>query len=182
MAKGVFFMKRSGLWSSLPNLISFARLVLSPSLLLAPSDLVLYLFLPLALSDALDGFLARLLKAQSELGKVLDPLADKVLLFTTLYVCTLRLEKMPVYLLASLFARDVFIVLGSLFLYLKKRRVKPARPLGKLTTFLVSLLVFVCLLGYQANLLVFLCLFLVYISWLDYALVGFKSLKSQTSS
>ena len=175
-------MKRSSLLSSLPNLISFTRLILSPTLLFVPTEFLLYLFLPLALSDALDGFLARLLRAQSELGKVLDPLGDKALLLSALYVCTLRIEKLPSYLLFSLLLRDAFLVFGSLLLYLKKRTIRPARTLGKLATLFLSLTVFLCLLGYYAPPLAYVSLFFVYASWFDYALSGLKSFKNQTSS
>jgi len=73
---------------TLPNLVTFLRILLIPLfilfLLIPNLPLAAGLFIILALSDAVDGFLARFLKQTSDLGKFLDPLADKILVLSGL--------------------------------------------------------------------------------------------------
>ncbi len=174
-------MERYYLLTNLPNLLSFLRLILGPTLLFAPRDYLILIFLPLALSDALDGFLARKLKAQTELGKVLDPLADKVMVLCGLLVCTFRLQLMPPAFLYAVLARDLFLLLGGAVLTSKYGKVPSARLLGKAFTFTLSLLIFLCIAGFYSQFILWISMFMLFLSWLDYALFGLKSLKSQTS-
>jgi cardiolipin synthase len=82
---------------NLPNLVSLTRLLLSPLMLFLEFPQAIALFILLALTDALDGFLARRLKQETDLGKVLDPLADKTLLLLALYVFTYRFQMIEPY-------------------------------------------------------------------------------------
>jgi cardiolipin synthase len=66
-----------------------------------------------ALSDAADGFLAKRYGWQSDLGAVLDPAADKLLLVTA-FVTLAYLRLVPLWLMAAAVARDAIIVLGAL--------------------------------------------------------------------
>jgi len=73
----------------------------------------LALFVAAAVSDGLDGYLAKRFNWTSELGKVLDPLADKLLL-VTVFVESAWLGLTPWWLTAAVVARDVMIGLGAL--------------------------------------------------------------------
>jgi cardiolipin synthase len=73
----------------------------------------LALFFAAAVSDGLDGYLAKRFNWTSELGKVLDPLADKLLLITV-FVESAWLGLVPWWLTAAVVARDVLIGLGAL--------------------------------------------------------------------
>jgi cardiolipin synthase len=66
-----------------------------------------------ALTDALDGFLAKRFGWTSELGKVLDPLADKLLLLTV-FICLSIVGIAPWWLTALVILRDLVIVFGAL--------------------------------------------------------------------
>jgi cardiolipin synthase len=66
-----------------------------------------------ALSDAADGFLAKRYGWQSDLGAVLDPAADK-LLMVTVFITLAYMKLVPLWLMATAVARDVIIVLGAL--------------------------------------------------------------------
>jgi cardiolipin synthase len=66
-----------------------------------------------ALSDAADGFLAKRYGWQSELGAVLDPAADK-LLMATVFITLAYMKLVPLWLMAAAVARDAIIVLGAL--------------------------------------------------------------------
>jgi cardiolipin synthase len=101
----------------IPNVISAARIVLvAPiAVALAHHQLVttLTLFCIAVVSDAADGFLAKRFGWQSDLGAVLDPAADKLLL-VTVFVTLAFLGLVPAWLMATAVARDAIIVLGAL--------------------------------------------------------------------
>ncbi len=108
----------SGLRRQIPNLISAIRILLvapiAVSLMQHRLALTIGLFGAAALSDAADGFLAKRYGWQSELGAVLDPAADKLLL-TTVFITLAYLKLVPPWLMAVAVARDAIIVLGALF-------------------------------------------------------------------
>ena len=107
------------LWSprQIPNVISSIRILLvAPiAVALAHHQLVtsIALFGVAALSDAADGFLAKRYGWQSDLGAVLDPAADKLLL-GTVFVTLAYLKLVPLWLMVAAVTRDVIIVLGAL--------------------------------------------------------------------
>jgi cardiolipin synthase len=74
---------------------------------------VLALFALAAFTDALDGFLAKRFDWTSELGKVLDPLADKLLL-VTVFVCLSATGLAPWWLTAIVILRDLVILFGAI--------------------------------------------------------------------
>jgi cardiolipin synthase len=74
--------------------------------------LAIVLFACAAVSDAADGFLARRFNWQSELGGVLDPIADKLLLATA-FVTLSYIKLVPLWLMVAAVARDVIIVSGA---------------------------------------------------------------------
>jgi cardiolipin synthase len=75
-------------------------------------DTTLILFAIAAFSDALDGFLAKRFGWQSELGSILDPIADKLLL-ATVFISLAVLGLVPLWLMATALARDAIIVAGA---------------------------------------------------------------------
>src|ERR1700678_4086136 len=101
----------------LPNVITTIRILLvAPiAVALANHQLVtsIALFGVAALSDAADGFLARRFGWRSELGAVLDPAADKLLL-ATVFITLAYLKLVPLWLMAAAVARDAIIVTGAL--------------------------------------------------------------------
>lgn len=130
----------------IPNLISVLRLLLVPwfAMLLLEQQfgLALILFIVMGISDGLDGFLARYLKATSALGAGLDPLADKVMLVAA-FVVLGHLELLPVWLVALVVGRDVMVVGGTLMNYLLHPGQKTAvLKVGKINTFVQIVTVF----------------------------------------
>ncbi|MEG1560374.1 MAG: CDP-alcohol phosphatidyltransferase family protein [Clostridia bacterium] len=71
------------------------------------------------LTDLLDGYLARRNNWISDLGKVLDPLADKLMLITAL-VCFTVAGWVPLWLLILVVSKELLMILGGMFLYKKK--------------------------------------------------------------
>ena len=74
----------------IPNLLSIIRIYLMYPLLTFISEenyiFALYVFIVAAATDGLDGYLARVMNWQTDLGKILDPVADKVLLIGTILI------------------------------------------------------------------------------------------------
>jgi cardiolipin synthase len=101
----------------LPNLICLIRIALIWPIVVALRSgehmTALALFMAAALSDGLDGYLAKRFNWTSALGKLLDPLADKLLL-VTVFVEATWLGLVPWWLTAAAVARDVMIGLGAL--------------------------------------------------------------------
>jgi len=122
----------------LPNLICLIRLALvwpiAEALQAGEHVPALAMFMAAAVSDGLDGYLAKRFNWTSELGKLLDPLADKVLL-VTIFVEAAWLELVPWWLTAAVVARDVMIGLGALVfrLWFGPLRGRPTK-LSKINT------------------------------------------------
>ncbi|SLN48652.1 CDP-alcohol phosphatidyltransferase family protein [Oceanibacterium hippocampi] len=129
---------------NLPNCITLARLFSVPLivwLMLADRTLAaLAVFLLAGLSDAVDGIIAKRFNLVTDLGRFLDPVADKLLL-TSVYV-TLGLKGgLPTWLVILVVSRDLLIVGGALFsIFLgMSMRVLPSF-ISKLNTLLQILL------------------------------------------
>ena len=110
------------------------------------------LFLIAAVTDGLDGLLARMLKQKTVLGSFLDPMADKILLtaaFITLTVPTLPLVlHIPAWLTILTISRDVLIAVSALIIHLLTKHTQfPPTLLGKCTTTVQLLTVGICLLA-----------------------------------
>ncbi len=112
-----------------------------------------FLFMGGVLSDGLDGLIARSLSQHSSLGKVLDPLADKLLLLTAFISCSVletlpEFFRIPPWITILVISRDLMIVIGAcvIFLLTQHLEIKPSR-LGKTTTFFQMLTILSVLLG-----------------------------------
>ncbi len=101
----------------IPNLITSIRIILVAPIAVTLAGhrfaATMALFGIAALSDAADGFLAKRFGWRSDLGAVLDPLADKLLL-ATVFITLGLMKLVPLWLMAAAVARDVIIVAGAL--------------------------------------------------------------------
>ena len=125
---------------NLPNLITSFRIIAAFVFLyfsaLENWDLAFPVFFAAALTDLVDGSLARLLRQRTRLGAFLDPTADKLLMFFGFVTLTVS-RYLPFFLTTLVIARDLFIVFGLRHLLRKKVTVvyQPTY-LSKITTFL----------------------------------------------
>jgi cardiolipin synthase (CMP-forming) len=109
---------------NLPNTITLGRIILVPVifwLLVSGNTRWAFIaFVAAGISDAIDGVLARRLKAQTELGSYLDPMADK-LLITSIYIALGVAAKLPSWLVIAVVFRDILIVVGVLLAWVISR-------------------------------------------------------------
>lgn len=121
-----------------PNVITGLRVVAAPvmALLVLSGQFweALALFAFAGASDAADGFLAKRFNLTSDLGRILDPAADKLLMLAS-FLALAMVGVVPVWLAALVIGRDLLIVLGALLAWLLELPLKLAPlPLGKVTT------------------------------------------------
>jgi cardiolipin synthase (CMP-forming) len=112
---------------SIPNLITLGRILLVPvvvwAIITGRMDLAFVLFLVAAVSDAVDGFLAKRFGMKTELGAYLDPLADKVLI-VSIYVSLGIAAAIPAWIVILVVSRDIMIVGAILLSWLVDRPVE----------------------------------------------------------
>ncbi len=173
-----------------PNLLTAARIISIPLFIILLIEQRYYwalvLFIAAAISDAVDGLLARLLHQHTELGSYLDPAADK-LLSASSFIALAILNILPSWLTVIVISRDVIITLGILIFFLTSRPLK-IRPslFGKLTTLFQMCTVIWALfsklsapLPYAMDFLIWATSFLTIISGLQYIGRGFKLLNEE---
>ncbi|MEY4409250.1 MAG: hypothetical protein RLZ65_279 [Actinomycetota bacterium] len=123
---------------SIPNLLSLLRLLLVPVFLwLLLADYLVWALVVLAAagaSDWLDGVIARKFNQITELGKVLDPAADRLYIFATLIGLTIN-GNIPLWLAVVIIARDVMLLLVYPLLATHGYGPLPVHFLGKAGTF-----------------------------------------------
>jgi cardiolipin synthase (CMP-forming) len=123
---------------TIPNLITTLRIILTPIFIIYLLEeqfvAALIVFIVCMVSDALDGFLARILKQKTVLGSFLDPIADKLILVST-FVALSVMGAIPVWVTVIVLSRDVLISLGVavLEIYRMEIRIRPS-VLSKATT------------------------------------------------
>jgi len=135
---------------SLANFLTFSRMVLIPVFIVLLFEQqvgwALLAFALAAVTDALDGFIARRTQTTT-LGRFLDPMADKLMLVSAFIVLPIVTD-FPVWVTGVVVARDVILSLGYLATYLVWGETKVSvRPLGKITTLVQSIGVGFVMLG-----------------------------------
>ncbi len=148
---------------TIPNLVTFLRMALIPvfaSLLFyGYGGLALLVFLIAGVSDGLDGFIARRFKQVSELGMVIDPIADKLLMTSAFILLTMpnvlqpsRHLPIPFWVTAAVIGRDILIVTVAAAINIMTgfRGFKPSW-LGKASTFVQVVAVGLILLSPVIN-------------------------------
>jgi len=148
---------------NIPNMLTLIRITLVPIFVILMMEglfsYALAVFVVAGITDALDGFLARVLGQQTVLGSYLDPLADKALIITS-FVILSTLNIIPSWLAVVVISRDCVILLGVsvLFLMSVSFEIRPTY-VSKATTVLQLVTVFVvllskCLPGYDYHLMI----------------------------
>lgn len=109
-----------------------------------------------AICDGVDGYIARRYNQRSELGAILDPLADKLLLVSGIVVLSFDhypyLEHLPLWLTGTIIGRDILVLVGMVVIQMivGKVKVRP-RMIGKVATVLQMTVVLWVLLKWEAK-------------------------------
>lgn len=134
---------------NLANMLSVMRIILAPFFMIAlfKNDYVaaFIILVAAALSDFFDGFVARKFEMQTDFGRILDPIADKVFVFFAVIALMIRFN-FPLSLGVIIISRDVLILLGGIvFLCLGMKKSLTPNIFGKISTFmqLLALIVYV---------------------------------------
>ena len=135
---------------SIPNFLSLVRIILVPVMVILLIDgafrEALIVLTSAGLTDALDGFLARVLHQRTSLGAYLDPIADKTLI-TSCFVTLSILGIIPSWLAVIVVSRDFIIILGAVIFFMSSIpfEIKPAL-VSKITTVFQIITVFAALI------------------------------------
>lgn len=124
---------------NLPNMLTIFRIILIPIFVIILLVRIPYgdfaaaiIFIIAALTDSLDGYLARKWKQVTKLGIILDPLADKMLI-TAALISLVELGRIPGWIAIVILARE-FAVTGLRSLKAEEGVIIPASNLGKIKT------------------------------------------------
>jgi cardiolipin synthase len=136
---------------TVPNQLTFLRLGFLPFFLISiyygRYGWAIALLVAAAVTDALDGLLARRLNQKTELGAYLDPIADKLILSSSFFLLALK-GKLDWWLTILVLSRDVLILtIAAVVLAVTSHRSFPPSLFGKLTTFTQILLVVLVIAG-----------------------------------
>lgn len=145
---------------NIPNALSTLRMLTIPGIFL----LILYsnprnypiliaLFAFSILLDFLDGYLARKLSQETELGKILDPMADKLMVCFIVLALIIKSD-FPLWLGIIIFVRDIVILTASLVLMKRKKgkKVAPSILVGKVAFAALAFLIMVYILDLHQGL------------------------------
>jgi len=175
-------MKKSEIFT-FSNLLSFLRIFLAIPIYIfiakSETEILLIVLVIAIITDYLDGYFARKFNEITELGKILDPFADKVCT-TTGFIALTIYQGFPLWITALIILRDIFILMGSLFILKKSKIITPSNIPGKVTVFFISLLALVHILNindlfWPVTILVILS---IIVSAYNYFLVLLKNLKT----
>ena len=124
----------------IPNILSAVRILMSPAFAAVfiwwyPSHIWLagVIFVFAGITDVLDGILARRFGWITQLGKILDPIADKLMQCTAL-LCMVARRILPMWLLFIILAKELCMASGAIILFKKSREVGVSKSYGKAYT------------------------------------------------
>ncbi len=140
------------------------------------------IFFLVYITDILDGYLARKFNEVTEMGKIIDPLADKVVVITI--VVKFWLDGMiPDYYFWTIVLRDLIIFLGGIYVSKRIGKVLPSNKLGKITVLTIASYILCVLaqldirLPWMYDLFLYASLTLSFLSVIAYAMRGYDAIK-----
>ena len=136
----------------LPNLLTVLRIVIVPAFIYCfvsgMTAVCAALFIISGISDAMDGYIARRFLCESNVGKILDPIADK-LTYATVFFCLYSEKRIPLYFVIGFVLVQLLQGLGALFVYRNDKTVVKSNIPGKIAGFSMFLLCLLNLIFYK---------------------------------
>lgn len=127
---------------TLSNLLSILRgilvLPMAYALMNSHSTAVVLICIGAVITDILDGYFARKFKQETESGRIIDPLADKIFVGAMVVVLSV-MGKVPAWFLISILTRDVLIFTGGMYVKNRYGFVLPSNYPGKIAVVCISL-------------------------------------------
>ncbi len=170
---------------TIPNILSFFRLCLIPVIVWLYLGLQNYLWAAIlvvisGITDILDGIIARKFNMISDIGKVLDPIADKATQMTMMLLLITRFPLMLLPFIISV-AKEIFMTVSGYLVIKKCNVVLGADWHGKATTVALSSTIFLHFIWYDivpivSNITVVICAVMISLSFILYAIRNFNYL------
>lgn len=140
----------------IPNILSFIRLLMVPVFAVLFFNefahhklFALIVFIAAGITDVIDGYLARRNGWITDLGKILDPLADKLMQITA-FVCLAIKSKVMLVIAAMICVKDMLMLIGGIVLAKKGAKdLVVSKWYGKLNTFVLAITISVMILYYE---------------------------------
>ena len=134
-----------------------------------------------AITDYLDGYVARKRTEITEVGKIIDPLADKILV-AVLTIKLYLIGELSSYFLLIILLRDIIIFVGGIVISLKLKKVLSSNLLGKITVTAIGFVFLMVIAGLSKQHIIFIAIydssiFLIYVSLLGYIIRASEFLK-----
>lgn len=173
----------------IPNIISIFRFLLIIPLFIVflefnessyRNDLLIGLIILAFLSDISDGYIARKYNQISDLGKIIDPLADK-LLVATLIIFMYLFRMLPSIYMLIIVLRDILILISGIYIKIKYNIILQSDYVGKATVFLIGLTL-LSTLGFSQNYWITFYLYIVsglmcFVSLINYFIKSRRAIK-----
>ena len=139
---------------NIPNILTIIRFILIPFIYISVLSkhflIALIIFTVSAITDVLDGYIARKYNYITDIGKLIDPLADKLTQISLLLSLAI-LKILPWWIFAIVFVKELVLVISASVLYSKKDVVVYSKWYGKLATTLFYLAIVCSLIMNQFN-------------------------------
>jgi CDP-diacylglycerol--glycerol-3-phosphate 3-phosphatidyltransferase len=141
---------------NIPNILTVIRILLVPVLVVALLDktgggdlLAAIVFAVASLTDAIDGYLARSQGSVTTFGKLMDPIADKLLIIAAL-VALVSLGRLEAWVAMVIIAREFAVTVLRVAVGSQQHVVIPASPLGKIKT-AIQVAMVICLIAVRGH-------------------------------
>ncbi|MDL2286948.1 CDP-alcohol phosphatidyltransferase family protein [Eubacteriales bacterium OttesenSCG-928-G02] len=141
---------------NIPNILSVLRILMVPAFIFMFFSNIknnhiysLAIFIIAAMTDALDGYLARKNGWISDIGKILDPVADK-LMHVSAFICLAIKQNSIIWLVVLIVVKELLMVIGGSILLKKRRDLVVSLWYGKMTTIILAFSV-ACMIIYCNN-------------------------------
>ncbi len=173
---------------NIPNALSILRIALIPVVIYAyfflPIQLFLMLFFITAITDFLDGFLARKLNQITKLGIALDVIADKLFVFS-FFIILIYQYNISIFVILLMLSKDIVVIAGRLLFLQKFKNIKtitalPANYFTKITTTLQIITIVAIILSFYSQIFITTTIFMSIITAVNYIISGYKLFKKSS--